>query len=87
MKLDKKFKKAWVEALLSGKYTQCTGFMRNSKGHVCTLGLGGILKYKNAWRGWEVIGDEEITNEFVSMNDNPNVIPFEIMAGVINEWL
>ena len=87
MKLDKKFKKAWVEALLSGKYTQCTGEMTNSQGHVCTLGLGGVVKHKDPEKGWDVLGNEAITQEFVRMNDNPNVIPFEIMAGVINEWL
>jgi hypothetical protein len=88
MKLDKKFKKAWVEALLSGKYEQaCFHGQCNGK---CVLEVGAIVKFGTSTKWQEIfIGIDygsTILEEFWKLNDNEN-LPFEVFAGVINEWL
>lgn len=84
-KLDKEFKKRWIDILLSEKYGQ--GF--NSLGHdnkVCVLGAGGIALAGSSSKGYEVLKDKEIESEFCSLND-VHKIPFEVFAGIIDEWL
>lgn len=37
--MDANLKSAWVAALRSGQYTQCTGTLENMNGHNCCLGV------------------------------------------------
>lgn len=57
-KLKPAFKKRWLKALRSGKYKQCTGFLKlikKSKGHqpvsrFCCLGVAQDILYANPWK-------------------------------------
>ena len=89
MKLDKKFKKAWVEALLSGKYKQ-SNFYGECNGK-CVLEVGAIVRFGTPKRWASVLGEVDdchctISQQFYELNDNDQV-PFEIFAGVIDQWL
>jgi hypothetical protein len=45
MKLPKKFKQKWVEALLSEKYEQCHFQLQDTCGSMCIMGLGAFAKF------------------------------------------
>lgn len=84
--LDPKFKKDWVKALLSGKYTQNNSIGRNGSNHHCVLGVGGIALNQDAPSGYNIFKDKKIQEDFIRLNDMDKV-PFEIFAGIIDEWL
>jgi hypothetical protein len=87
-KLDPKFKDRWVKALMSGRYEQNTNGNLQSALYpnlVCVLGVGGDLMFGNPRKGYEVIMDGEIEKELYSLNDAG--VPFEVLAGIINEYL
>jgi hypothetical protein len=84
-RLPKKFKQKWVKALLSGEYRQCTGSM-GYKNHCCVLGVGGIIKFGSPSRGWDLLKNKNIEWQLINLNDQGQV-PFEVLAGVIDQWL
>jgi len=89
-KLPKKFKDKWVKALLSGDFEQNTTGTMEFDGKVCVLGLGAFVKFGDPERGWNVFdeyGEDQwpIECELFGLNDSG--VPFEVLAGVINEWL
>lgn len=43
MKLEKKFKKAWVKALRSGLYEQGKGTLKDAEGKMCCLAVAGTI--------------------------------------------
>jgi hypothetical protein len=41
--VKKKLYNAWIKALESGKYAQCTGMLRSVKGGYCCLGVLAVV--------------------------------------------
>lgn len=95
--MDKKLKAKWVSALRGDKYPQGTGMMYEPESEsFCCLGVlcmvsGAELKqiedmgfpihvdkYKN-------IIDHRIARQLAALNDED--VPFEVIAGLINEAL
>ena len=101
-KLPKEFKKKWVAALRSGKYKQARGVLYDeyNKGYCCLGVSGKVCGYPDSELKTEFFrfGFDQIpqilkgdcyTNPIVEgLTDlNDDMIPFEIIAGVVNEWL
>jgi hypothetical protein len=99
-KLPKEFKGKWVDALLSGKYGQAPcGLVSN--GRYCCLGVAAVvsgfaadnLRYDGYVMSEKFKGKiPEVfrTNTEAQINLtllNDDGVPFEVIAGVINEWL
>lgn len=86
-KLSKKFKKQWVNALLSGEYEQVFGTPGSdrTKAH-CVLGVGGVVKYGTCRKAYKVLNGDDAEGALLTLNDEERV-PFDILAGVIDEWL
>lgn len=90
--MDKKLKAKWVEALVSGKYQQIQGRLHDGVGGYCCLGvLHLIATGKNPPGLWaekpacvQKMG-REIELELAVMNDEG--VPFDVIAGLINEAL
>lgn len=98
--MDKKLKAKWVKVLCSGQYKQARGALLDEAGHRCCLGvLGGILGIKpNAlYATRHAIGGSDIKpldecglnleEREALANLNDNGVPFEMIAGLINEAL
>lgn len=99
-KLPKKFKKDWVNALRSGKYKQGYRFLKCGivgETYHCCLGVaceivgdeiptGATWIPDNAYDVPEILHEKnDITESLAGLNDAG--VPFEVIAGVINEWL
>lgn len=108
-KLPKAFKKKWVDALKSGKYTQGKGYLKLDNEYCCLgvaaeisglktisgacllstgQGVHGLSKIPAIIRGKPFKGDKRynpVVEGLVDMNDGD--VPFEVIAGVINEYL
>lgn len=92
--MDKRLKAKWVEALVSGKYQQGNGLLRDaSTGGYCCLGVlcevAGARPYQIEattfpWHaGFKGLVHQDIAYELADMNDDG--VPFEMIAGFINE--
>lgn len=102
-KLPEEFKKKWVDALLSGKYKQGNFQLRRVDNTYCCLGVAakvcgvkdnaitgeyGLSTVNQNYRKVPNIiksGPNPIAHAFMVLNDNN--VPFEVIAGVINEYL
>jgi hypothetical protein len=90
--MDKKLKSKWVKALLSGEFEQTTGCLRDSKGYCCLGVLHKVATGSDPYTLWdgdrpkcvEKIGhDAELA--LAAVNDDG--VPFEMIAGLIDEAL
>lgn len=89
--MDKKLKKKWVEALLSGEYEQGAGCLED-EGKYCCLGvLCDVSGVYSEGTGYLCVDDDfillpkEEQEELASLNDYG--VPFDMIAGLIDEAL
>lgn len=79
-------RKLWVEALRSGKYTQCKNMLCNGKGHCC-LGVACEVAIEN---GLEVKKQEGYDSE-EGFNPTPGEFYYdmdsETLPGPVRNWL
>lgn len=99
-KLPKKFKRQWTDALMSGKYQQGSYFLKNNGKHCC-LGVACEVAGIKATKRYAYINENlaqgkipkaiihehnyEVSEALSTMNDDG--VPFEVIAGFINEYL
>lgn len=91
--MDKTLKAKWVEALLSGKFEQCSGVFCTNDGAYCAVGLlmhldtgfdtFSAMGATPTGRLSELLGGDEACQAFFEMNDAG--VPFEMQAGLIEE--
>jgi hypothetical protein len=96
--MDKKLKEKWVKALCSGKYPQGSGHLQHA-GRYCCL---GVLKavapsrfremyptenkfLRVSWQGGFLVVPEDAQSALATLNDSH--VPFEMIAGLIDEAL
>ena len=95
--MDKKLKAKWVKALRSGEYKQGKGYLED-RGKFCCLGVLadavgrerlGIAAHQNSFlrnaRNEEIVLPVEVQRALADLNDRR--VPFEVIAGLINEAL
>ena len=95
-KIDPKLKKKWVKALLSGDYAQGRRQLYDKKSdtHCCLGVLARVMGYSDDQLDGramlssleEVPLSKKMEVEFVYMNDG-HEMPFDLIAGFINEYL
>lgn len=100
-KLPKAFKKKWVDALLSGEYKQADCGLVSKTGRCCCLAVAaiesGFRREELRDDGWVMSEkfkgaipenfrlNSAIQFAFSDLNDDG--VPFDIIAGIINQWL
>lgn len=91
--MDKELKTKWVKALRSGDFAQGDGVLYNdNRGTFCCLGVLHVCagRSKHSIDGF-TFGDvdrwlpSDVSGELAAMNDEG--MPFEMIAGFINETL
>ena len=95
--MDKKLKAKWVKALTSGRYEQTTGRLYSRKsGAYCCLGVlcavAGISKevmwaygFASSMDALQKVLPLDVEHYLVCLNDDG--VPFDVIAGFINENL
>lgn len=95
--MDKKLKAKWIKALRSGKYSQSMGMMYEPEtAGFCCLGVlcsvAGAKLNQIEDMGFPIhvnefknIIDDEIAGQLADLNDDG--VPFEVIAGLIQEAL
>ena len=84
-------KKKWIKALLSGEYKQGTGKLHSKeKNTFCCLGVAVDIKIAKAAPNFDELTShsflpEQIQLKLANMNDKR--VPFEVMAGFIEQWV
>lgn len=90
--MNERLKKRWIEALRSGRFKQTIGALRDENGYCCLGVLHLVATGKRPYSLWSndkpkcvVAFGEKFEECLASMNDDG--VPFDIIAGFINEAL
>lgn len=82
-------KRKWVKALLSGEYEQCTRTLHDKfSGGYCCLGVLSAITQPSVFNliyPSRYILPDNIQEELMTINDEG--VPFEMIAGLIDEAL
>lgn len=90
--MDKELKAKWIKALRSGKYQQTQYYLKRDDAYCCLGILHKVATGKDAPALWDhdkpacviELGDE-IERALAGVNDDG--VPFEVIAGLIDEAL